>query len=54
MFACFHCAAERELTAVAYETLTSAEGELPLLKPMSEATDEMLLQEGAKHTWRSR
>ena len=58
LFAYFHFAAERELTetlierevtAVAYETLTSAGGELPLLKPMSEVAGKMSVQEGAKY-----
>ena len=58
VFAYFHFAAERELaeallerkiTGVAYETLTSANGELPLLKPMSEVAGKMSGQEGAKY-----
>ncbi len=58
VFTYFHFAASRELTdaclqaginAVAYETLTDAEGRLPLLTPMSEVAGRMSVQEGAKY-----
>jgi len=58
VFTYFHFAASRELTrgcrdagitALAYETLTDAEGGLPLLKPMSEVAGRMAIQEGAKY-----
>ncbi|MDE0411592.1 MAG: alanine dehydrogenase [Gammaproteobacteria bacterium] len=39
---------DRSITALAYETLTDARGELPLLKPMSEVAGKMSIQEGAK------
>jgi len=58
LFCYFHFAASRELTigcleagvtAVAYETLTDAQGRLPLLTPMSEIAGRMSIQEGAKY-----
>lgn len=58
LFTYFHFAASRELTqacleagitAVAYETLTDARGQLPLLTPMSEVAGRMSIQEGAKY-----
>ncbi len=58
VFCYFHFAASRELTvgclesgitAVAYETLTDAQGRLPLLTPMSEVAGKMSIQEGAKY-----
>ncbi len=58
VFCYFHFAASRELTegclrrgitAVAYETLTDANGRLPLLTPMSEVAGKMSIQEGAKY-----
>ena len=58
VFTYFHLAASRELTqgclrsgmtAVAYETLSDAEGSLPLLTPMSEVAGKMSVQEGAKY-----
>ncbi|WP_442483138.1 alanine dehydrogenase [Aeoliella sp. SH292] len=58
VFTYFHFAADRELTeavlasgatAVAYETLSDAEGRLPLLTPMSEVAGRMSIQEGAKY-----
>lgn len=58
MFTYFHFAADRELTdsvirtksiAVAYETITDAQGRLPLLTPMSEVAGKMSIQEGAKY-----
>jgi alanine dehydrogenase len=54
----FHFAASEELTravlasgaiAVAYETVQLANGELPLLTPMSEVAGRMAVQEGAKY-----
>lgn len=57
LFTYFHFAADRELTqamletgatAVAYETLRGAKGDLPLLTPMSEVAGRMSIQEGAK------
>ncbi len=57
LFCYFHFAGSRELTegclkkgiaAVAYETLTDANGHLPLLTPMSEVAGKMSIQEGAK------
>ena len=58
IFTYFHFAADRALTdtclsagihAVAYETLTDAQGRLPLLTPMSEVAGKMSIQEGAKY-----
>ncbi len=58
VFTYFHFAADRDLTvgvlkskctAVAYETITDANGRLPLLTPMSEVAGKMSIQEGAKY-----
>ena len=58
MFTFFHFAADRplteacleaRLTALAYETLSNANGQLPLLTPMSEVAGRMSIQEGAKY-----
>ncbi len=58
VFCYFHFAASRDLTAgclrsgvtaVAYETLTDALGQLPMLTPMSEVAGKMSVQEGAKY-----
>lgn len=58
LFAYFHLAADRTLTeallssgatAVAYETLRTDGGRLPLLTPMSEVAGRMSIQEGAKY-----
>jgi alanine dehydrogenase len=58
IFTYFHFAASRELTeamlasgatCVAYETLTTGPGKLPLLTPMSEVAGRMSIQEGAKY-----
>lgn len=58
LFCYFHFAASRTLTegclqtgitAVAYETLTGPDGQLPLLTPMSEVAGKMSIQEGAKY-----
>jgi len=57
LFTYFHFAASRELTdavlasgcvAIAYETVRSAAGTLPLLTPMSEVAGRLSIQEGAK------
>lgn len=40
---------ERNITAVAYETVTDELGRLPLLKPMSEVAGRLSIQEGAKY-----
>jgi len=57
LFTYFHFAASRELTdavlatgsvAIAYETVRSADGALPLLTPMSEVAGRLAIQEGAK------
>lgn len=39
---------QRNITALAYETLSDMRGRLPLLKPMSEVAGKMSIQEGAK------
>jgi alanine dehydrogenase len=58
VFTYFHFAAGLELTraliasgitAIAYETLRDARGNLPLLTPMSEVAGRMSIQEGAKY-----
>jgi alanine dehydrogenase len=58
LFTYFHFAASEELTrnvlatgvtAVAYETLRGAKGDLPCLTPMSEVAGRMSIQEGAKY-----
>lgn len=58
VFTYFHFAASRALTeavvesgcvAVAYETVESADGDLPLLTPMSEVAGRMAVQAGAKY-----
>src|SRR5262249_35271138 len=58
VFTYFHFAADEALTkavmasgitAVAYETLKDARGQLPLLTPMSEVAGRMSIQEGAKY-----
>jgi len=57
VFTYFHFAASRELTeavidsgiiAIAYETIRTDDGRLPLLTPMSEVAGKMSIQEGAK------
>lgn len=57
IFGYFHFASSKQLTkaclqknitALAYETLTDSQGQLPLLKPMSEVAGKMSIQEGAK------
>lgn len=58
VFTYFHFAADEqltqtvmrsEITAIAYETITDARGNLPLLTPMSEVAGRMSIQEGAKY-----
>ena len=58
LFTYFHFAASRPLTravmesgavAIAYETVESPSGELPLLTPMSEVAGRMAVQAGAKY-----
>ncbi|MEJ7639341.1 MAG: alanine dehydrogenase [Singulisphaera sp.] len=58
LFTYFHFAADEPLTrailqsgitAIAYETLRDAKGNLPLLTPMSEVAGRMSIQEGAKY-----
>jgi len=58
LFTYLHLAANRELTdallasgasCIAYETLTDAQGRLPLLAPMSEIAGRMAVQAGAHH-----
>jgi alanine dehydrogenase len=57
VFTYFHFAADEALTravmasgitAIAYETIQDAKGQLPLLTPMSEVAGRMSIQEGAK------
>ena len=43
----FQCL-EKQITAVAYETLSDGNGHLPLLTPMSEVAGKLSIQEGAK------
>src|SRR3954469_6090953 len=58
VFTYFHFAADEALTravmesgitAVAYETIKDARGQLPLLTPMSEVAGRMSIQQGAKY-----
>ena len=58
VFTYFHLAAsraltevllERKITALAYETLQTKDGELPCLTPMSEVAGRMAVHEGAKY-----
>ena len=58
LFTYFHFAADEQLTrdmlatgvtAIAYETLEGAKGDLPCLTPMSEVAGRMSIQEGAKY-----
>jgi alanine dehydrogenase len=62
LFTYFHFAASEPLTAaclrsgavcIAYETVESADGLLPLLAPMSEVAGRMAVQEGAKYLERA-
>lgn len=41
--------AKRNIKGIAYETIETAGGELPLLKPMSEIAGRLSVQEGAKY-----
>ena len=58
LFAFLHLAANRELTlallekqvtAIAFETVQLSDGHLPLLEPMSEVAGRLAVQEGAKY-----
>ncbi len=58
VFTYFHFAASEKLTraimrsrcvAIAYETIETADGHLPLLTPMSEVAGRMAVQQGAKY-----
>ncbi|MHC4122266.1 MAG: alanine dehydrogenase [Planctomycetota bacterium] len=58
IFTYFHFAAsatltramlERKVIAIAYETIETEDGRLPLLEPMSEVAGRMAVQEGAKY-----
>ena len=58
VFTYFHFAASMELTravikskcvAIAYETIETPDGRLPLLTPMSEVAGRMAVQQGAKY-----
>jgi len=58
LFTYFHFAASRDLTdaivnsgatAIAYETIESEDGRLPLLTPMSEVAGKMAIQQAAKY-----
>lgn len=61
VFTYFHFAASEALTraimesgvvAIAYETVATGKGELPLLTPMSEVAGRMAVQEGIRHLTR--
>ena len=61
VFTYFHFAASESLTravmasgavAIAYETVATGKGELPLLTPMSEVAGRMAVQEGIRHLTR--
>jgi len=49
---CTHALLERRVTAVAYETVQTADGRLPLLAPMSEVAGRLAVQAGAHHLQR--
>ncbi len=58
LFTYLHLAANRELaevllqkkiTAIAYETISDAQGNLPCLRPMSQIAGRLSIQEGAKY-----
>ncbi len=62
LFTYLHLAADREqalallasgVTAIAYETVTAADGTLPLLTPMSRVAGRMAIQAGAHHLEKS-
>lgn len=40
---------EKQVSAIAYETITDDDGGLPLLKPMSEVAGRLSIQEGSKY-----
>lgn len=40
---------QKQISAIAYETVTEDDGSLPLLKPMSEIAGRLSIQEGAKY-----
>ena len=44
---------DRNVKAVAYETITDAEGNLPCLRPMSQIAGRLSIQEGAKYLERN-
>ena len=44
-----HAMIDRKIVCVAYETIQTADDELPLLTPMSEVAGKMAIQEGAKY-----
>ena len=63
VFTYLHLAAEKKLfaalqqskcIAIAYETVTSSEGRLPLLAPMSEVAGRLSIQMGAHHLTKSK
>jgi alanine dehydrogenase len=65
LFTYLHMAADRQLTgfllenkidSIAYETVQTADGKLPLLTPMSEVAGRMAVHAGCKghHYWRRR
>lgn len=44
-----HALVERGVSGVAYETIETAEGDLPCLRPMSQIAGRLAVQEGAKY-----
>ena len=42
---------ESGITAIAYETVQTQDGKLPLLMPMSEVAGRMATQVGARPSW---
>jgi alanine dehydrogenase len=50
---CTEALLERKVTGIAYETVETAEGALPLLAPMSEVAGRLAPQAGAYHLMRS-
>jgi alanine dehydrogenase len=51
--ACTQALLERKVTAIAYETVQTPDGRLPLLAPMSEVAGRLAPQAGAYHLMRS-
>jgi alanine dehydrogenase len=49
-----HTLLERQLSCIAYETVTDGHGGLPLLAPMSEVAGRMAVQAGAAHLEKSK